>query len=162
MIRTTIFALLAGTAMAGASFAQQADTPRPASPITQFDTDGDGRISRAEAEAMGRNPMAMADANGDGIVTRDEVVAAAVARATDRAEARAGRMFDRFDEDANGEIAVDNLPGPRGDRGDRIARMFERADTDSDGFLSEDEIADMPRHGMDGHHGRGGPRWHRG
>lgn len=149
MIRTAIFALLAGTVMAGATFAQDA----PANPILRLDQNDDGQISREEMQAMGQNPMARADANGDGTVSRDEVVSAAVERATERATERAGAMFDRFDEDNNGEIAVENLPQPRGAHGDRAEQLFDRFDADGDGTLSAEEISQIPPMGRRGHHG---------
>ena len=163
MIRTTIFALLAGTVMATATFAQDAtppagDTPERPHPILQFDADGDGQVTLQEAQAAAReNPLARADADGDGTVTRDEAIAMAVERASARASDRTGAMFDRLDEDSNGEIAVENLPQPRGDRGDRVEKMFERADANEDGVLSADEIAELPAKMMrDGRgHGRG-------
>ncbi|WP_375260349.1 EF-hand domain-containing protein [Palleronia sp.] len=167
MIRTAVFALMAGTVMAGATFAQNAPgvrgNERP-HPILHLDQNGDGQISREEAQAMGQNPMARADANGDGTVSRDEVIQAAVERATARATQRAGAMFDRFDEDGNGEIAVENLPEPRGhhgDRGERVEQLFGRFDANGDGTLSADEIADIPPmgprgpHGLEGHDGHG-------
>lgn len=167
MIRNTIFALLAGTVLAGASFAQDtapagdAGPERP-SPVLRLDADGDGQVTLQEAQtAMRANPLARADADGDGTVTRQEAVAMAATEASDRASDRAGAMFDRLDEDGNGRIAVDDLPQPRGDRGDRVERMFARADADGDGVLTAEEIADMPDRPMRdgrGGHGRKGDR----
>ncbi|SFH09635.1 Ca2+-binding protein, EF-hand superfamily [Palleronia marisminoris] len=160
MIRTAIFALMAGTVMAGATFAQNASatnqgTQRP-HPILRLDQNDDGQISREEMQAMGQNPMARADANGDGTVSRDEVISAAVERATERA----GAMFDRFDEDNNGEIAVVNLPQPRGAHGDRAEQLFDRFDADGDGTLSAEEISQIPPMGRRGHHGPDGQMDH--
>ncbi|QFU09742.1 EF hand [Rhodobacteraceae bacterium THAF1] len=157
MIRTTLLALLAGTTLTTTAIAQdttpQAERPHP---ILRLDTNGDGQVSLEEAQAAPANPMAMADSNGDGTLTRDEVIAAATERATQRATDRAGQMFDRFDEDGDGQIAIDNLPQPRGNRGDRIERMFERADANDDGVLDAEEIADLPEHGKRGHDGKRG------
>ena len=165
MIRTAIFALVAGTVTAGATFAQNApevaEGNKPLNPILRLDQDGDGQISRQEAQVMGQNPMARADANGDGTVSREEVIRLAVERATERATRRAGDTFDRFDEDGNGEIATENLPEPRGHHGDRAGQLFERFDANDDGTLSADEISEIaamgPRghHGFDGHDGHG-------
>lgn len=163
MIRTAIFALVAGTVMAGATFAQNAPQDgavdeRP-SPILHLDQNDDGQVSREEAQAMGHNTMARADTNGDGTVSREEVIQAAVDRATERATQRAGAMFDRFDEDGNGEIAIENLPEPRGHHGDRTERveqLFERFDANGDGTLSADEISEIPSMRPRGHHGPNG------
>lgn len=157
MIRTAFFALMAGTVMAGATFAQNATPPAErANPILRLDQNDDGQISREEAQVMGQNPMARADANGDGTVSRDEVIAAAVERATRRATEQAGAMFDRFDEDNNGEIAVENLPEPRGHHGDWFEQLFDRFDADGDGTLSAEEVSQIPPVGPRGHHGPGG------
>ena len=164
MIRTTLFALLAGTALAGATFAQTATDPDRPNPVLRFDQNGDGQITREEAQAISANPMARADTNGDGSLSRAEAVAAA----TQRAE----QMFDRFDEDGDGQIALDDLPRPHGGRGhhdargdedhhggehgrmrdhaargpDRLERLFERFDANDDVTLSADEIAEIPSH----------------
>ena len=156
MIRTAIFALMAGTVMAGATFAQNApasnqDAERP-NPILRLDQNDDGQISREELQAMGQNPMARADTNGDGTVSRDEVISAAVERATERA----GAMFDHFDEDNNGEIAVENLPEPPRRHGDRVEQLFEKFDENDDGTLSAEEMSQIPSMGQRGHHGPGG------
>ena len=179
MIRTTLFALLAGTVMAGATFAQDQNAPempapdaqqsapeagenaprdrkergdRP-NPILRLDADGDGQVTLDEARAGMKSPMAAADADGDGTLTREEMVSAAVGHATSRAEA----AFDRLDQDSDGEVAVDELPD-RGDRaGKRMEAMFERADADSDGVLSAEEIEEMrPMKGKEGRKGRHG------
>ena len=153
MIRTTLFALLAGTTLTTGAIAQdtaQAERPHP---ILRLDANDDGQISLEEAQAAQANPMAMADSDGDGTLTRAEVIAAA----TERAIERAGTMFDRLDEDSDGEVAISSLPEPRGNRGERIERMFERADANDDGVLDAEEIADLPkRDKRDGKRGKDG------
>ena len=172
MIRTTIFALLAGTAMATVTFAQQAadttapemsseatapettrgeaQTPQRRNRLMRLDTDGNGEISREEAEAAMQNPMAAADLNGDGTITREEAVGFATAQATERANA----MFDRMSDGGEG-VSVADLPQRRGPD---MGRMFERLDTDGNGSISAEEMQAMRGErrgeGRDRGHGR--------
>ena len=69
------------------------------------------------------------------------------AAATGRAERRVGTLFDRFDEDGDGRIALADIPAPRGDRINRLTRGFERFDTNGDGVLSTQEIDALPKRG---------------
>src|SRR5687768_2694867 len=106
-----IAALLAGHAMAG-------DNPRSDAPrdTMRADTDGDGRVSRAEAAGSKRSSdwFDKLDLNKDGYVTQDETRQAK--------ETRRGEMKARFDE------------------------RFKEADANNDGQLSLDEVqAKMPR-----------------
>ena len=108
-----IAALLGGHAMAG-------DNPRSDAPrdTMRADTDGDGRVSRAEAEAAGSKRSSdwfdKLDLNKDGYVTQEETRQAK--------ETRRGEMKARFDE------------------------RFKEADANNDGQLSLDEVqAKMPR-----------------
>lgn len=54
--------------------------PGPDHFIKELDTDGDGKISRAEFAAKGDKMFAEADANKDGFLTKDEMKAAHEAR----------------------------------------------------------------------------------
>lgn len=83
------------------------------------DTDGDGRISKAEAEAMGRGGgeriFDRADANHDGILDKAEIQAALA------------RRFQRMDANGDGVVTAEERAarrgragGPRGDRGDAM------------------------------------------
>ena len=113
-MKTPIFALalllLGGQAMAG-------DSPRSDAPhdTLRADTDGDGRVSRAEAEAASSKKSTewfdKLDTNKDGYVTQEEV---SQAKATRRADMKA-----RFDE------------------------RFKEADANNDGQLSLDEAVQM-------------------
>ena len=71
----------------GAAFAQDQPTgptdESVSSIFTQLDTDKDGRISSAEAQASAvvSRSFAKADANGDGAITRDEFMSSFTTRA---------------------------------------------------------------------------------
>jgi Ca2+-binding EF-hand superfamily protein len=66
------------------------------------------------------------DGNADGRVTLEEFQAGLAERA--------GRMFDRMDANADGQLAG-------GELGERAQRMLERLDTDKNGVLTRTEMA---------------------
>jgi len=108
--------------------------------MPSLDTNSDGAITRAEAEAVVGAGFAKIDANADGFLTEAEQKAAHQAR---RAEMRA-----RWEDRRAGRQA----PGPKGERGTaemearkaRMAQMaaerFDAADTDGDGQWSKAEF----------------------
>ena len=61
--------------------------------------------------------------NGDGGISAEEMIAAAGQRAEDRA----AQMIERFDENGDGILQLEEMP-QRGE--DRAGRMFERVDAD--------------------------------
>lgn len=139
--------LLAGAASAG-------DQPHSdAAHAMRADTDGDGRVSRAEATAAGAEKSGKwfdeLDLNKDGYVTQEE---ARQARETRRAEMQAKmkeKMEQRFKEaDANndGSLSLDEVQAKM----PRMADRFTAIDQDKNGLLSRDELS---RKGA--HHGRG-------
>jgi Ca2+-binding EF-hand superfamily protein len=111
--------------------------------FARFDTDQDGRITLEEFEASRKDRFANADQNSDGSISRDELIAAIVARASDRAETVAERMFSRLDADDDGLISADEIPA------DRAATLFARLDANGDGSIVLAEIGELRR-------GRGG------
>jgi Ca2+-binding EF-hand superfamily protein len=131
-------ALLAGTAMAGD--APRSDGPRD---VMRADTDGDGRVSRAEATAAGAERSGewfdKLDLNKDGFVTADEMKQA---RDTRRANMHADmqqKMDERFKEaDANGDgqLSLDEVQSKM----PRLAERFSALDTDKNGQLSKEEL----------------------
>jgi len=116
-----IAALLAMTAMTACSPTSTQAAPegvtlkqfldRQTGRIMAADTDGDGRISRGEAAAMGANrPNGRASAGG-----RDRT-----------------RMFDRTDLDHDGYLDKAEITTV-------LTRRFHRMDRDGDGILTPDE-----------------------
>ena len=127
-------ALLAGTAMAGD--APRSDGPRD---VMRADTDGDGRVSRAEATAAGAERSGewfdKLDLNKDGYLTSDELKQA---RATRRADMQQ-KMEDRFKEadvNADGQLSLDEVQSKM----PRLAERFSALDTDKNGQLSKEEL----------------------
>lgn len=126
---------------------------------------GDGAaISRAQVEAQVRDGFAQVDSNRDGFVTRAEAEASRQARKAerqgDRGERRAAR-FAMLDSNRDGSISRAEFLAPRARSGDRAerrearaerrgsrmerrgqrgigfgARAFERLDADRDGRVS--------------------------
>jgi Ca2+-binding EF-hand superfamily protein len=84
-----------------------------------FDTNADGRITKAELDASLRTRFDGLDANKDGSVTRDEMQAAMQARLAENGKPR----FANLDADANGQLSEAEFaairgrgPGPDGPR----------------------------------------------
>lgn len=102
----------------------------------RFDADGDGRLTQDEVAAARAARIAALDADGDGVVTRDEAIAFARAEASDRAERRAGAMFDRADADGDGRLTAAEVLAAGGMP---LGGMFARMDLDNDGAISGDE-----------------------
>jgi Ca2+-binding EF-hand superfamily protein len=130
-----VAALLAGHAIAG-------DSPRgdgARDEMLRADTDGDGKVSRAEAAAAADKRTSewfdKLDLNKDGYVTQDEIRQAR--------EARRGQFQEMFDEhfkeaDANGDgqLSLDEVQAKM----PRLAARFTELDTDKNGMLSKEEL----------------------
>ena len=129
-------ALLAGTAFAG-------DPPKSDAPHgMRADTDGDGRVSRAEATASGAERSGewfdKLDLNKDGYITQDEMKQARDTRHQNHGDMKE-KMEARFKEaDANGDgqLSLDEVQAKM----PRLADRFTTLDTDKNGLLSKDEL----------------------
>lgn len=127
--------LLAGSAMAG-------DQPHGDSPGMRADSDGDGRVSRAEAAAASSERSGdwfdKVDLDKDGYVTQEELKQARQTRHGHREDMKA-RMDERFKEaDANGDgqLSLDEAQAKM----PRLAERFTTLDADKNGMLSKDEL----------------------
>jgi hypothetical protein len=134
VIAIASLALAAGAAGA-------ADTPPGPPPQERWnalDTDGDGSLDRAEAEAgapgLARN-FDRFDTDADGRLTREEIRAQR-ARMHEQARARAEERWAAAD--ANGDGAIDLAEAQTGMP--RAAQEFGRLDADGNGLLSRDEM----------------------
>ena len=130
--------ILAALGLASAAFLAQADAPAtpPGAPhhhrhgLKALDTNGDGMISRDEAQASARlaKNFDAIDANHDGQLSRDELHAYMKQK---RAE-----HWKKIDTDGDGRIsraeAQANAP--------RLAQHFDQLDANGDGYLTPEEL----------------------
>ena len=101
----------------------------PGERFAQFDTNGDGVVTRAEAAAEAASRRAAIDANGDGEISFEEMSTHRQARREQWARDR----FAQLDSNGDGKVSVDELPDPG-------ARMFDLLDADDDGRITREEI----------------------
>ena len=147
MKKLLLAAALAGTMLGGVAIAGQ-DTPqgRGGGMMMRADTDGDGKISRAEFTAQSEARFARMDKNGDGFITADEM--------NGRGGRSPGGRLMSADSDQDGKIS-------RAEFMAQSAERFIKLDTNGDGRISGDEMKAMMermREGgrMGGRRGMGG------
>lgn len=133
--------LMVGVALAvvaGGPALAEGRQDRAARMIERLDTDGDGAISRIEAEVAASARFARMDRDGDGVVSLAEL--------QERSGHRAERRFLRLD--ANGDGVLDPSESAR-----RTERFFDRVDANGDGLIELVELE--AARSADGRH-RGG------
>ena len=104
------------------------------------DADGDGQVTREEAQAARQARIAALDADGDGFVTEAELTAWHMARAEERVAAMVARQMQRLDADGDGRISGAEALAGGGGLSDTL---FDRADADGDGAISAEEMQAM-------------------
>jgi len=150
----TILAIAAGAAaIAGAAFAQMRDggmgrhhghhDGHGGAMMQDMDLNGDGKVSAAEAEAMGNVKFLRWDYDGDGVVTEQEVID----HMMERIRQRIAKRFEKYD--ANGDGRIEHAEFAEADKA-----AFAGKDANGDGVLDGDELRAMGRHG----HGMKGAR----
>ena len=117
--------------------------------LDRLDTDKDGRVSRAEAEADAaarvERRFARLDKDKDGFITGSEL-----AGTKDRVATRRGnRMMERVDADKDGRISSSEAQTARKAR-------FERMDTDKDGTVTVAELSERMKETRSGKRRHGG------
>jgi Ca2+-binding EF-hand superfamily protein len=109
--------------------------------FTQHDTDGDGKLSAAEAPERMKQNFDRIDADKDGKITKEEITVAFRAM-KERGEGKAAdkggpggakRIFNEQDLDADGRLDRKEAKG-------RFADHFDQLDADKDGKLSLQEL----------------------
>ena len=115
-----------------------ARSPRAAGHFSKADTDGDGKLSRVEAEkAMPHlaGKFDSIDTDKDGKLSRGELHAWKKAHRGER-QAKAAERFKHADTNGDGKIsraeAEKNAP--------RLAKKFDAIDANKDGQLTQDEL----------------------
>ncbi|SDN42940.1 EF hand [Lutimaribacter pacificus] len=137
--------IVAGTVAGASPMGGMGREQGPRFDFEALDTDGDGKLTRAEIEASPKERFAETDTDGDGALSAEEMSAAAQARAAERAAERHARLLAWRDADGDGKLSFDEMGGAR------MLRMLERADADGDGAVSKEEMAQM-RDKMRKHH----------
>ena len=103
------------------------------------DTDGDGRVSRAEAAAAGAERSGewfdKLDLNKDGYVTQEETKQARETRRGDMRE-KAEEHFKTADANSDGQLSLDEAQAKM----PRLAERFNTLDADKNGLLSKEEL----------------------
>ena len=126
----------------------------------QYDSDGDGKVSKDEAPERMQGFFDRLDGNGDGFIDQEEVDAM---RSRFGGGGRGGpggggpgggRGFgggNLMDNDANGDGKVTKEEAP-----EWMRSFFDRMDTDGDGAITQEEM-DARRRQFQGGEGSGGP-----
>jgi Ca2+-binding EF-hand superfamily protein len=104
--------------------------------MEMLDTDGDGKVSRAEAETFRDARFATFDKDGNGELSFVEYTAMMAAMREEMMQ----RRFARHDADNSGGIS-------KAEMSSRMDRMFEMMDRNDDGAI---ERGEMGRHKRDG------------
>ena len=97
----------------------------------KMDTNGDGKVTLAEAQAAGKQRFERMDKNKNGVVTKDEV------------PGRAERFIAKADSNKDGQVTLAEAQA-------HTQSWFQKLDANKDGVLTHDEF----RHHR-GHHDKG-------
>lgn len=172
--RATLTASLLGLALASTAAAQQDKRPPSAEGAVRsamadhfferMDTDKDGRVTRAEAEAIERQLFDRIDANKDGAITRQESEEGTRALRAKELEMRFkaldgnadGRLtqpesklppaiFDRLDQDKDHALTQAEFLAQPDRRAKHRELEFEQADTNHDGKVTRGEAAERAK-----------------
>ncbi|TDE41028.1 EF-hand domain-containing protein [Antarcticimicrobium sediminis] len=100
----------------------------------ELDANKDGTLTSEEMLAHAQSRFATADADGDGKLSLEEMQAQARKRADDMA----AKMLKRMDQNGDGAVTFDEMPGQR--RESRMEQMFSRSDADGSGGLTKEEF----------------------
>ncbi len=138
--RAALWCAVFALAVAGLAIAEDSDDSEKrdtlrARGFEDFDTDGDGHLSKQERAAARakrhERRLEEFDANGDGYLSKQEQAAA-------RAK-RNEHDLEEFDTDGDGKLSRQEQKASRQKRSHQKARELERFDADGDGKLTGEE-----------------------
>lgn len=140
-------AVLASTvpvlAQSGGPAAKPGEGARPMPFLTAADTNGDGAISREEANAFHAQRFAETDLNGDGVITQDEMASMRSQKMGPRDGRPGPRGMDGMKaghHGMKGKHGGGHHDGRRGDATAHLQRLLEMMDTDGSGAVSQEEL----------------------
>lgn len=103
--------------------------------LKNFDSDGDGSITRNEVESHAAKQAQAIDSNGDGIITLTEVQADHERRRQERMQKR----LNKADTNGDGEVGLDEFSA-------RIVERMMGRDSNGDGVLNADDRPERGAH----------------
>jgi len=139
LITIGMLSLFAGSALAGPKSMKRQSPEASFAPLMQMiklvDSNGDGEVTKAEAQLVRGKMFDRMDRNGDAFLDRREQRFAKVSHKRKKRERRAAHRFDRrssLDADSNGDISEQEFVH-------RPSYLFDRMDVNKDGVVSKKE-----------------------
>lgn len=101
--------------------------------MARIDSNGDGRVTRAELATAERDRFSQADTNHDRLISPEEFHTAYLAEVGQLGSPWADQVFQVIDRDADGLLSFDEVAAA----GENIFRV---ADRNHDGFITAQEL----------------------
>ncbi|MDP3495885.1 MAG: EF-hand domain-containing protein [Hyphomonadaceae bacterium] len=119
--------------------------------LLEFDTNADGKLTKAEFDAAQRARFNKIDANKDGVSTREELEASHKADAETRRAEMSKVRFTAMDTDKSGQLSqAEFAAGAPGQRGDKGPHRGDRGGRKGGGPDGQDGAKRAGQHDADG------------